>query len=179
MLKSRTGALLPLLGRPRAGTPSAGSTCSSPRSPRPLAAGSHHCSPRDHTVVGTPRVAWHMHRGMTYACSMAYATLRCICHATPGVPTTVWSRATTMTSRSEAWAIGATSRCCPLMACRHGGVLTGGGAPLCETSTRICSSAEQLSGTSASGSEMTHIPRSRVYNFGIKVCRGRYICIHI
>jgi hypothetical protein len=37
----------------------------------------------------------------------------------------------------EAWVIGATSRCCPLMACRHGGVLTGGGAPLCETSTRI------------------------------------------
>ena len=28
---------------------------------------------RDHTVVGTPEVAWHMHRSMTYACSMAYA----------------------------------------------------------------------------------------------------------
>lgn len=34
LLKSRTGALLPLLG-PRAGTPSAGSTCSSPFSPGP------------------------------------------------------------------------------------------------------------------------------------------------
>ena len=68
----------------------------------------------------------------------AYAML----HVKPGVRTTVWSRATTMTSRSEAWAIGATSRCCLLRGSRHGGAPTGGEAPLCETSTRTCSSAD-------------------------------------
>ena len=101
------------------------------------------------TRPGAPIAAWvsgaHAMRGMHTPCTRhAHCCSHAMLHITPGVPTTVWSRATTTTSRSEAWAIGATSRCCLPRGSRHGDGPTGGGAPLCETSTRTCFSAERL-----------------------------------
>ena len=131
--------------------------CSWVSSPRVSSVPPTSCLPQS-TACSGPLSRSTRHGAPTAACSCAYAvhtpytrhahsmhSYRCLyamLHATPGVLTTVWSLATTMTSRSEAWATGATSRCCPLMASRHGGAPTGGVAPLCETSTRICSSAD-------------------------------------